>query len=268
MESSSESLLMLSTGSHLVKYVSTHTSSILKSSKGRDKILGFIQYLLDVYKECMLDYLSSRRVREWPAALRNSKIIATSLKTGRKLFRLFRWIDETTQIFKQLEKPLTKIRLVKILKHAANAFYYLLDNLVWLAKIGIVSDFGYENWKWETAKNYVSIAKYGLVMCITFLSTVHIIGKENSLRKSFLRMDSPASGNLRRMLKYRSKRRFQAIEIVRVILRLFIVHKNLRLPFSSRVSTVFCAICGLIAESLSIFKQVTLKEEQNLKKTV
>lgn len=75
-----------------IRFLSKSTSQILKSSTGRDKILGFIQYSAELYKESMMDYLSSKRVREWPISVRNSKIIDDSMKTGRKLFRLFRWL--------------------------------------------------------------------------------------------------------------------------------------------------------------------------------
>ena len=82
--------------SAMLKFVST--SQVLQSSRGRDKVLAFMQYSAKLYKECMSDYLSSKRIREWPISVRNSKGLNGSMKTGRKLFRLFRWLEEIPTI--------------------------------------------------------------------------------------------------------------------------------------------------------------------------
>ena len=45
---------------------------ILSFSKGRDKFLGLIQHVSNLYKHCMIDYLSRYRIKEWPVSVRNA----------------------------------------------------------------------------------------------------------------------------------------------------------------------------------------------------
>jgi hypothetical protein len=76
--------------SQLLLYFSASVSHILKLSNGRDKALGLIQNMADLYKHCMLEYLNFYRIREWPVAVKNAHALQTSMKNGRKFFRLFR----------------------------------------------------------------------------------------------------------------------------------------------------------------------------------
>lgn len=51
-------------GSQLILYFSTCVSHVLRSSRGRDKILGVVQHVSDLYKQSMLDYLYEHRIKE------------------------------------------------------------------------------------------------------------------------------------------------------------------------------------------------------------
>lgn len=254
--------------SQLLLYFSASVSHILKLSHGRDKILGLIQNVADLYKQCMLEYLNFYTNREWPLALRNAHAIQTSMKTGRKFFRLLRWLEEMGRVEDKLQKSLTTAVLLKLVRHIAGVFYYLLDNIIWTVQIGIVKEFkDHSNWRLDSIKDALSLLRYILRIGI-FLFTTHSKAlKEKKLRLELLnycpykeiKMNSyPFILNCS-MIKARSKRRFQAIEMMINVCRVIMLVKSLRLPGSDKISDVFYSVLGVTSGGLALFKLLTHK---------
>jgi hypothetical protein len=71
---------------------------VLNSSKGRDKFLALMQYITQLYKSCMKDYLEKNAIRQWPISVRNAKAIETSLSSSRKIFRFLRFLEVSVEI--------------------------------------------------------------------------------------------------------------------------------------------------------------------------
>ncbi|CAG9331290.1 unnamed protein product [Blepharisma stoltei] len=256
-------------GSQLILYFSTCVSHVLRSSRGRDKILGVVQHLSDLYKNCMIDYLAENRIREWPIILRNAKIINESMKNGRKIFRLLRWIEELGSIGKNTKGPYDAIIILKLVRHIAGAIYYILDNLVWVAQIGVISKvITNANWKWESTKDAASFVRYILLLIINLFSVRKRRAKETELIEELesdpgriINYDNHGYKKMLSLVKIRTKRRYQALDIMKNFLRIFMLMKSLKLPFTQNVSGVFYSICGITSSALAIFKLLTLKTQ-------
>ncbi|CAG9334080.1 unnamed protein product [Blepharisma stoltei] len=254
-------------GSYLILFISSNVSHLLRSTRGRDKLLGVVQYLADLYKQCMLDYLSSLRIRDWPLSVRNSKAIQESMKDGRKIFRLFRWMEELSGFGEKIRKPMDVVLILKLLKHFIGTIYYLIDNLLWIARIGVISKvILYANLRLESTKDVVAFARSALRILIN-LATAHkrYIKEKDILQELELNPEKSIGigtlgyKNTNCLLKARQKRRFQFLEIVINIFKIISITKSLRLPLSKHMSNIFVSTCGLVSSCLSIFKMLSGK---------
>lgn len=63
------------------------------------------------------------------------------------------------------------------------------------------------------------------------------------------------------LIKIRTKRRYQALEMMKNLLRIVMLMKSLQLPFTKDISGVFYSICGITSSALAIFKLLTLKTQ-------
>ncbi|CAG9319049.1 unnamed protein product [Blepharisma stoltei] len=266
------------TGSKLLLESSICFSHILSSSHGRDKILGVIQYSADLYKQCMLEFLSETRIRKWPLMVRNASIIYESMRSGRKIFQLLRWIEEVSSIGNNLKEAFSLIVFMKILRHVAGTIYYILDNFVWISNIGVISDFVLStNWKWESTKDSVSFIRYWLLLMINLTTENKRRKKELALIEELKRKDERVVSNdnwthkeLQSLIKIREKRRFQTLVTVKNVLRLIMLVKSLEMPGSEYISNIFYSFCGVISSAIAIFKYMTMKkiEKGKEKKTI
>ncbi len=77
-------------------------SQLIKSSKGRDKVCGLLQYLSDFYHSChkYSDVLEIQNL--YHSNNIRSAVIALELKSqfsqGRKIFRLFKFVGQVSTI--------------------------------------------------------------------------------------------------------------------------------------------------------------------------
>lgn len=253
--------------SQLLAYFTTSVSHILKLSNGRDKILGLIQNIAELYKQCMLEYLNLYRIREWPIAVRNAHALQLAMKSGRKFFRLLRWMQEISRVQKKAKFPMKTGVALKLIRHVAGVLYYFLDNLTWIIQIGIVSEpLENANWRLESTKDAMSLIRYILRIAIFLVYTHSRARKEKDLRIDLLanpnREIKPNGFGYMltcSMIKARCKRRFQLIEMMINIFRIIMLIKSLRLPGSKKLSKVFYSVCGTISGALSLFKLLTHK---------
>ena len=254
-------------GSQLLFYFTSSVSHILKLSTGRDKILGLIQNISDLYKQCMIEYLALYRIREWPVSVKNAHALQISMKNGRKFFRLLKWMEEIGRVENKLKKTMKVEVFLALIRHVIGVFYYFLDNLTWTIQIGIISEpIENVNWRLESTKDALSLLRY-ILRILIFLVTSH----SKALKERDLRIDL-LSNPIRKiwgmnneyqltcsMIKARSKRRFQAIEMMINIFRVIMLFKSLKLPGSQNLSTVFYSVCGTISGALALFKLLTHK---------
>lgn len=125
-----------------VKNTST-LRNLLNTSKGRDKFCQLLQYTANLYIVCMrnseeyAELVQGKKIDSFNKA----KVFESQISNGRKIFRLFLWLNEISEIHsiihsKKLSGPL---KVLKAISACCSFTYYFTDNIVWLAKIGFVS---------------------------------------------------------------------------------------------------------------------------------
>jgi hypothetical protein len=260
-------------GPQLILYISSCVTQILRSSRGRYKLFGVVQYLAALYKDCMLDYLHLYRIKEWPRKVRSSKTLQDSMKNGRKVFRLLRWIEEVGSIDKNLRKAHDWVSSLKFLRHLVGIFYYLFDNILWVAEAGVINKYISDpRWKWETARNVLSLIRYSLLICIALLKTQGIIYKERGSVKDMLSRNLRIStGNegydsMLNLLKVRFKRRSNMLSLMKNILRILMLYRAAKLPGSVQFSMIFHDICGVCSYCLGVAKLFANNEQPEKQK--
>lgn len=98
------------------------------------------------------------------SSVNKSKKFESSLSNGRKIFRLFLWMNELAELnelmrFENFKLPM---RVLKIISTCCSFIYYLTDNIVFLANLDILSPtVPYTNkmLKWKLIKNIFSLTK-------------------------------------------------------------------------------------------------------------
>jgi hypothetical protein len=159
--------------------------NLLNSSKGRDKFCQFLQYVANFYCTCMREsqeYGEVVRARKDPS-VNKAKKFESSISNGRKIFRLFLWLNEIAELNELLnfKKYSFKMSLLKIISTTCSFIYYLTDNIVYLANLDICSPFiPYTNkLKWKRIKNIFSLTKTILEI---FISVYAILLKNDDAR--------------------------------------------------------------------------------------
>jgi hypothetical protein len=253
-------------GSQLLLYFSASVAHILRLSHGRDKVFGLLQNIADLYKQCMFEYLRLYRIREWPFSVKNAHALQIALKNGRKFFRLLRWLEEMGRVEKKMHENFKPTVLLKAVRHVIGVVYYFLDNVIWTINIGLIGEIGDSNSRLEKTKDFLSLIRY-VMRIVIFAITFHSKAMgERGLRMDLLtnpdkeiRMNSHGYAMTCSMIKARSNRRFQTLEMGINVFRIIMLVKSLKLPGSNVISAVFYSVCGVISVSLSLFKLLTHK---------
>ena len=121
----------------LVSFTANSISNIIKTTKGKEKLLSLAQYSAELFKLTMLDFVRINNMSSYPIRLLNSISVEKSMKNGRKLMRVLMFTDDLGAIekcWKSQEKH-TYIDGLQLCLNFANIIYYILDNLVWCADI-------------------------------------------------------------------------------------------------------------------------------------
>jgi hypothetical protein len=84
---------------------------------------------------------------------------------------LLLWLEEIGEIMNLIDnKKMNKIlRVLKIISTICSFFYYMGDNIVWLAGLGYMSPKIF-NYKWKTIKNNFSLWKTILEVIISIFT--------------------------------------------------------------------------------------------------
>lgn len=113
-----------------------------------------------------------------------AKLLENNISNGRKIFRLFLWLNEITLLEETIKsKKLKKeVKFLKIISTICSFFYYLTDNIVWLANIGYMNSkiFSY---RWKKIKDGFSLTKTILEVVISLYTVFLKKREERILRK-------------------------------------------------------------------------------------
>jgi hypothetical protein len=253
-------------GSQLFLYFSASVAHILRISHGRDKIFRLIQSISELYKQCMLEYLEEFRIKAWPTSMKNAQLLVIAMKNGRKFFRLLRWVEEIGRVEDKLSRPPKTEIILKLLRHMIGVVYYFLDNIIWTINIGLLGEVGDDNSRLERAKDSLSFVRYFMRIIIFYITFNSKFDKEKNLRVDLLtypnkeiNFDSNGLDLTLSLIKARSKRRFQTLEMFINVFRIIMLSKSLKFPGTDKLSAVFYSACGVTSVALSLFKLLTHK---------
>lgn len=142
-----ERSMILIKGTKALAEQAKNMKAILGSSKGRDKICSMIQYTAKVVYTCNI-HSNIQGVQEEMmrfGKMREDKLMSariyTSMSKNRKIFNLFKSIDEIYYILK-INNDLRKephLKFFSILSHVGACCYYFLDNFIWMINTRIIS---------------------------------------------------------------------------------------------------------------------------------
>lgn|SRR3990167_158349 len=134
--------IVLSSNSYIKRIlwvVSEFVTNLLRTSKGRNNFCQLIQYQAQLFYECQVNS-NIPEIQEMimhlgkPKKILLSGRIYSTMSKHRKIFNLFKFIDELTRIQKVVgDKRLpTYMKILTSLSHTGSFFYYMLDNFIWL----------------------------------------------------------------------------------------------------------------------------------------
>lgn len=84
----------------LVSVTSNSISHVMRTTRGKEKLLALIQYASELFKLTTRDYLHTNNSQENPIHLQNAIEIEKSMRNGRKLMRVLMFVDEINIIEK------------------------------------------------------------------------------------------------------------------------------------------------------------------------
>eukprot|EP00928_Gymnodinium_smaydae_P042540 TRINITY_DN28621_c0_g1_i1.p1 TRINITY_DN28621_c0_g1~~TRINITY_DN28621_c0_g1_i1.p1 ORF type:complete len:400 (-),score=58.70 TRINITY_DN28621_c0_g1_i1:165-1364(-) len=125
----------------------------LQLSSGRDKVASIMQNYAKIASAVFAEPMSER--------YHVYRAVEDSLSDGRKIFRLFKEYREVYKIRRALHRVETGIEgsgvisiptacgSLDVLAHVASFFFYLFDNLLWAASVGIVRAKEVPKWQRE-----------------------------------------------------------------------------------------------------------------------
>mmetsp|Transcript_18587 Transcript_18587/g.24269 ORF Transcript_18587/g.24269 Transcript_18587/m.24269 type:complete len:544 (-) Transcript_18587:385-2016(-) len=120
---------------------------LLSRSSGRDKLAAFFQYGSMFWGN--QPFVNVSGIKDGPEA--PWRLLEDSMSSGRKVFRLFKWVKEYERARLALTVPdqylgcvRTKARaivtrILAILMHGFAGGYYFVDNMIWAAQIGFIN---------------------------------------------------------------------------------------------------------------------------------
>lgn len=114
-------------------------SNVLSTSKGRNKICSLIQYQAKLVYTCET-HSNIPEIAEMVSHLKNPKKVLLSgriyatMSKHRKIFNLFKFVDEISKIEKSVKSKSTPtyLKILETLSSTGAIFYYVFDNFLWL----------------------------------------------------------------------------------------------------------------------------------------
>ena len=244
--------------------------NLLNTSKGRDKFSQLIQYVANFYITCMKEseeFGDLVRQKKEPTVVR-AKLLENNISNGRKIFRLFLWLNEITlleEIIKN-KKMNKRVKFMKTISTICSFFYYLTDNIVWLANMGYLNNKVF-SYKWKKIKDGFSLTKTILEVIISTY-TVYLKKKEERiLRKKIyehseklVEPDTTWYVLVRNLVISRRETVFSKVECCIYLSRMVLLTYSLKLSGHSYFNPIFISLCGLFQASCTVFKSMKGKK--------
>jgi hypothetical protein len=254
---------------YFLSFATNSISTLIKTTKGKEKLLALIQYISELFKLTMMDYVKTNNISTYPIHLLNTIQVEKSMKNGRKLMRVLMFTDDLGALERSW-KNRDKFNVtegLQVLMSIANIVYYLLDNLVWCADIGIISKFiAHANIKWKDTKDISSLARCVIGLTLSFTASFNTKERIRLLKEELIEnphkkieTDKNTYGLTCDFVTTRREYRVQGLEAVVSILRFFMLAHALGFPLFKKLSKIFIAVCGISATSLSIFFELFLR---------
>ena len=249
--------------SFLVSFTANSISHLIKTTKGKEKLLALAQYSAELLKLTMEDYVKKAGIIETPLHLINAVQVEKSMKNGRKLMRVLMFTDDLGAI-ERMHGKAEKFTLVDVLQlflNLANIVYYLLDNLVWCADIGIISKFiAKANIRWKDTKDISSLARCIIGLLVSFITSFNTFDKIKSVKTQFIEAPKKVIKKNKKMhekvcdlVNSRREYRFKVLDVIINILRFIMLAHSLQFPIFKRISKICISICGILSTSALIF---------------
>lgn len=162
-------------GTKVIVEHARNVKMVLGTSKGRDKICSMIQYTAKLVHTCNI-YSNIPLVQEQLQLLGKdrdenllSARISSTMSKNRKIFKLFKFIDELYEIMRVARSTTTSIeqKFFDIMAHFCAFCNFLLDNIIWMINTRILGQdsmlrilkdlqyFRYVSALWRTFFNFV-----------------------------------------------------------------------------------------------------------------
>lgn len=245
-----------------VSQTANSISQVLYTSQGREAFLALLQYCAELYKECMKDYTYFNAAEHWTNSVQNARSVEHSMSSGRKMIRLFRFLDEVGAIERLLERTGTwqVLSVLQLLSHSCSFLYYVLDNLVLASSIGVISHvIAAINVRWKSTKDMSSLVRVLLaisISCLNLRNTQQSIQSARAQLKSGSKGALSPGATLCKLFEDRRKQRFLVLDLTQNSLRLLMLLKALELPGHRLLSPILVAALGVLSTSIAVFKQL------------
>jgi len=216
-----------------------------------------------------IDTYKYYRAKKVPSVIR-AKAMEDNISSGRKIFRLLKFIDEVNELHVILKKEKWPIglKIIKILSSVCSYFYFLFDNIVWLVSIGFIDKFIIHHVKWKKMKDFFSLWK----TIFEVISSIYVVKlalqKEKILKQKLsayngrtVKPDTNGYAIMRQLILTMRKRRFQQIEIFIYSMRFIMLVSSLKLVGHRYLDPIFVSICGLLQAISVVFKSMASKKK-------
>ena len=144
-------------------------SNIMLTSKGRDKVFSFFQYLAELYIKTMTSSVvyRSNAKKGLINSVNMAKMIKNNISNGRKVFKFLKFFDEYNSLKAVILDSNVKnklqdtiIKFLTILQKFCGVFYYMFDNMVWISHMGAINKDIIENkLGWRQVKDLFAFLK-------------------------------------------------------------------------------------------------------------
>jgi Peroxisomal biogenesis factor 11 (PEX11) len=257
----------------LVSITANSISNLIKTTKGKERLLALAQYSAELFKLTMQDYVKKSAIQPYPVHLINAIQVEKSMKNGRKLMRVLMFTDDLGALEKMFQNrhQVGIFEIIQICFNLANIIYYILDNLVWCADIGIISKFiAHANIRWKDTKDMSSLCRCVLGLILSLITSSKTFDKIKAIKQGFISKDTNRQkyGNFEakviekhkknylkvsQLVDSRREYRFRVLDVIINILRFCMLAQALNFPCFRKLSKIFISICGIFSTSLSIF---------------
>lgn len=188
--------------------------------------------------------------------MNKAKKLESSISNGRKIFRLFLFLNESAELYELIKYsnfPLP-LRVLKIISTCCSFIYYFTDNIVYLSNLGFVEPFVPKTrLKWKQIKNIFSFTKTILEIIIAIYTIYEkkkeefqISEKLKRFTDEVLRWNSEANVLVRNLIILRREAVFNKIEAMIYIMRMFMLVSSLKFVGHSLLNPIFVSGCGIV----------------------